>query len=151
MCLDHDVVGLSDGGTVCQRPDLVANPNLDRSKQTIAEYFNTNAFVLQAPGTFGNAARNVVRGPGINNLDFSVFKNFVLPHFLGHSGDEGPRLQFRGELFNVLNHTQFSGLNTTFVPTSDVQGAVASPSSGFGTVTSAYAPREIQVALKLVF
>ncbi|MGI8958485.1 MAG: carboxypeptidase regulatory-like domain-containing protein [Bryobacteraceae bacterium] len=151
VCLDHDVAGLSDGGTVCQRPDLIANPNFDRSKQSVAEYFNTNAFVLQQPGTFGNAARNVVRGPGINNLDFSVFKNFVLPHFLGHSGDEGPRLQFRGELFNVLNHTQFNGLNLTFVPTADVAGAQANPSSGFGTVTGAAAPREIQVALKLMF
>jgi hypothetical protein len=84
-------------------------------------------------------------------LDFSVFKNFILPHFLGHSGDEGPRLQFRGELFNVLNHTQFTSLNTTFVPTADVAGALASPSSGFGTVTGAYPPREIQLALKLVF
>jgi outer membrane receptor protein involved in Fe transport len=151
VCIDHDVVGLADGGTICQRPDLVANPNLDRSKQTISEYFNTNAFVLQAPGTFGNSARNVVRGPGINNVDFSVFKNFSLPYFLGHSSDEPPRLQFRGEFFNVLNHTQFSGLNTTFVPTADVVGALASPSSGFGTVTSAYEPREIQLALKLVF
>ncbi len=151
VCLDHDVVGLADGGAVCQRPDLVANPNLDRSKQTIAEYFNTDAFVLQAPGTFGNAARNVVRGPGIDNLDFSVFKNFDLPYFLGHSGDEAPRLQFRGEFFNVLNHTQFNSLNLTFVPTADVPGALASPSSGFGTVTGAAAPREIQVALKLIF
>lgn len=151
VCIDHDVVGLADGGTICQRPDLVANPNFDRSKQTIAEYFNTNAFVLQAPGTFGNAARNVVRGPGINNWDFSVFKNFNLPYFLGHSSDEPPRLQFRGEFFNVLNHTQFNALNTTFVPTADVQGALASPGSGFGTVTGAGAPREIQVALKLLF
>ncbi len=151
VCIDHDVVGLADGGTVCQRPDLVANPNFDSSKQTVAEYFNTNAFVLQAPGTFGNSARNVVRGPGINNLDFSVFKNFDLPHFLGHSGDVPPRLEFRGEFFNVLNHTQFNALNTTFVPVADVLGAPASPGSGFGTVTGAAAPREIQVALKLLF
>ncbi|MGI9070825.1 MAG: carboxypeptidase regulatory-like domain-containing protein [Bryobacteraceae bacterium] len=151
VCIDHDVVGLSDGGIICQRPNLVTSPSFDRSKQSIAEYFNTNAFVLQAPGTFGNAARNVVRGPGINNLDFSVFKNFFLPRFLGQSGDEGPRLQFRGEFFNVLNHTQFSSINTTFVPVADVAGASASPSSGFGSVTGAYAPREIQLALKLVF
>jgi hypothetical protein len=43
VCLDHDVVGLSDGGTICQRPNLVAKPNLDRDKQRIAEYFNTSA------------------------------------------------------------------------------------------------------------
>ncbi len=150
VCLDHDVVGLADGGTACQRPDLIANPNLDRGKQSIAEYFDTGAFVLQAPGTFGNSARNVIRGPGINNWDFSLFKNFALVHFLGKNG-EAPKLQFRGEMFNVLNHTQFSSINTTFVPTSDVAGAGASPTSAFGTVTGAYAPREIQVALKLIF
>ena len=148
VCIDHDVVGLNDGGTICERPDLVAAANLDRSKQTIQEYFNINAFALQAPGTFGNSARNVVRGPGINNWDFSLFKDFALPRFARGSG-ESPKLQFRAEFFNFLNHTQFSGLNTTFVPTQDVAGAT-SPAP-FGSVTSVRAPREIQLALKLVF
>jgi outer membrane receptor protein involved in Fe transport len=151
VCIDHDVVGLADGGQVCQRPNVIAAPNLDRSKQTVAEYFNTNAFTLQAPGTFGNSARNNVRGPGLNNWDFSVFKNFDLPHFFGNSTDEAPRLQFRGEMFNVLNHTQFSSINTTFVPASDVAGSPASSSAPFGAVTGARAPREIQLALKLIF
>jgi hypothetical protein len=144
------VVGLTDGGQVCQRPDVVAAPNLDRGKQTILNYFNTAAFVLQAPGTFGNSARNNVRGPGLNNFDFSLFKNFSLPRFIGGSG-EGPKLQFRGEFFNVFNHTQFSSINTTFVPTADVAGSPVSSSSPFGSVTGVRAPREIQLALKLIF
>ncbi len=151
VCIDHDVVGLTDGGTVCQRPDVIAAPNLDSSKRTIFEYFNTDAFVLQAPGTFGNSARNNVRGPGINNLDFSLFKDFALPRFTGHTADAGPKLQFRAEFFNFLNHTQFSGINTTFVPTQDVAGAPVSPTAPFGSVTGAWAAREVQLALKLVF
>ncbi len=150
VCIDHDVVGLTDGGAVCQRPDVIAPPNLDKGKRTILNYFNTAAFALQAPGTFGNSARNNVRGPGINNFDFSLFKNFSLPRFTGGSA-EGPKLQFRGEFFNVFNHTQFSGINTTFVPAQDVAGSPVSPSSPFGSVTGARAPREIQLALKLIF
>lgn len=149
VCIDHDVVGLTDGGVVCQRPDVIAAPNLDKGKRTILNYFNTAAFVLQAPGTFGNSARNNVRGPGINNFDFSLFKNFALPRFTG--AGEGPKLQLRGEFFNVFNHTQFSGINTTFVPAQDVPGSPVSPSSPFGSVTGARAPREIQLALKLIF
>jgi hypothetical protein len=148
VCIDHDVVGLNDGGTICERPDLIAAPNFDKSKRTIQEYFNINAFALQAPGTFGNSARNVVRGPGLNNWDFSLFKDFALPRFAGGSS-ESPKLQFRAEFFNFLNHTQFSGLNTTFVPTQDVAGAKSS--SPFGSVTGVRAPREIQLAMKLVF
>jgi len=141
-------VGLNDGGTVCERPDLIAAPHFDKSKRTIQEYFNINAFALQAPGTFGNSARNVVRGPGLNNWDFSLFKDFALPRFAGGSS-ESPKLQFRAEFFNFLNHTQFSGLNTTFVPTQDIAGAKSS--SPFGSVTGVRAPREIQLAMKLVF
>jgi len=150
ICIDHDVVGLNDGGIICQRPDVIAAPNLDSGKRSIFQYLNTAAFVLQAPGTFGNSARNNVRGPGINNWDFSVFKDFTLPRFTGGSG-EGPKLQFRAEFFNFLNHTQFSSINTDFVPTQDVAGSPASPSSPFGSVTGVCAPREIQLALKLVF
>jgi hypothetical protein len=142
---------LTDGGQAWQRPDLIAAPNLDRSQQNVQRYFNTDAFVLQAPGTFGNSGRNVVRGPGLNNWDFSVFKNFDLPKFLGKSAETAPRLQFRGEFFNVLNHTQFSSINTTFVPASDTAGSPVAADSPFGNVTGAYAPREIQLALKLIF
>jgi outer membrane receptor protein involved in Fe transport len=151
VCIDHDVAGLTDGNLVCQRPNVIADPNFDRGNRSVQEYFNTAAFVLQAPGTFGNSGRNTVRGPGINNWDFSVFKNFYLPRFLGKNGDTPPQLQFRGEFFNFLNHTQFSGINNTFVPESDTAGSPVSPSSPFGSVTSAYPPREIQLALKFIF
>ncbi|MFN7992284.1 MAG: carboxypeptidase regulatory-like domain-containing protein [Bryobacteraceae bacterium] len=151
VCIDHDVVGLVDGGQVCQRPDAIAQPNLARDQRSVLRYFNTAAFALQAPGTFGNSARNTVRAPGLNNWDVSVFKNFGLPGFAGRRGDEAMKLQFRGEFFNAFNHTQFSSINTTFVPGQDVAGSLVSSGSAFGSVTGAYAPREIQLALKLIF
>jgi hypothetical protein len=147
VCIDHDVVGLASGGTVCERVNVVSNPNLSRDQRTVSAYFDTNAFSLQAPGTFGNAGRNLVRGPGLNNLDLSLFKNFLLT-----GSDSGPRLQFRAEFFNAINHTQFGSIDTTFVPTQDAAGAKAdTANSPFGTVGSARASREIQFALKLIF
>jgi outer membrane receptor protein involved in Fe transport len=151
ICLDHDVVGLASGTDVCERPDVILNPNIDSSQRTAAEYFNIGAFQLQAPGTFGNSGRNNVRGPGINNFDLSLFKDFVLPHIKGLGGTENPRLQFRTEFFNAFNHTQFASINTTFVPNQDVAGSPVSPTSPFGSVSGARDPREIQFALKLIF
>jgi hypothetical protein len=150
ICLDHDVAGLA-GSDICERPDVVANPNLDRSQRTVTEFFDTAAFQLQAPGTFGNSGRNNVRGPGINNFDLSVFKDFVLPHVKGLGGGESPRLQFRTEFFNAFNHTQWAGIDTTFVPITDAAGSSNSSTSPFGSVSGARAPREIQLALKLLF
>ena len=82
---------------------------------------------------FGNEGRNVVQGPGYVNWDCSVFKNIRLA--------ESKELQFRGELFNVLNHTNFR------LPVSDINA----PSSVFGHIQSDVSPRVIQVALKFLF
>jgi hypothetical protein len=144
ICLPTDNAGTGDGPGVyeCQRPDLISNPNLPRGKRTALEYFDPNAFVLPTLGTFGDATRNIVRGPGVNNWDMSVFKDFSVPWFGQHQGwlaDEKAILEFRSEFFNAWNHTQFNGLNTSF------------GSQGFGAATSARDPREIQFALKLTF
>lgn len=151
VCLDHDVVGLASGTSICERVDVLSNPNLSRGQRTVTNFFDINAFQLQAPGTFGNSGRNNVRGPGLNNFDLSLFKDFSLPHIKGLGGTESPRLQFRTEFFNALNHTQFGLIDTTFVPAQDVQGGGVSSSAPFGSVSGARAPREIQFALKLLF
>jgi hypothetical protein len=148
VCLDHDVVGLASGD-VCERPDAISNPNAGTGLQNVTEYFDVNAFQLQAPGSFGNSGRDNVRGPGINNFDLSLFKDFSLPHIKGFGGSESPRLQFRTEFFNAFNHTQFASIDTTFVPIQDVAGSGSS--SSFGSVSAARDPREIQFALKLLF
>ncbi len=150
VCLDHDVVGLATSD-ICERPDVVSNPNLARSQRSITEFFDVNAFQLQAPGTFGNSSRNNVRGPGLNNFDLSLFKDFTLPHIKGLGGTESPRLQFRTEFFNAFNHTQWAGIDTTFVPVADVAGSPNTSTSPFGSVNGARAPREIQFALNLLF
>ncbi|MBZ5701410.1 MAG: TonB-dependent receptor [Acidobacteriia bacterium] len=157
ICLSQDVAGTGTGGGAyeCQRPDLIANPNLDKGARTLAHYFNTDAFVQPAAGAFGNAGRNVLRQPGVNNWDLSIFKAFEFPWFGKHQGwaaAETAKLEFRGELFNAFNHAQYNSLDTSFVVADPINGAGSkSASPTFGAVTGDRGPREIQFALKLIF
>ena len=82
--------------------------------------------------TFGNGGRNVLRGPGRTNVDFSLFKNFQIT--------ERFKLQFRSELFNIFNHAQFDLPNS----------AVGNPSAGIITALIG-PPRQVQFALRLTF
>jgi len=129
------------------RPDLVGpvtygpTPCVGPS-QPCVQWINYSAFGAPAPGTWGTVGRDAFRGPGRDNWNISLFKNFVLNEARGSS------LQFRAEFFNVWNHTQFigngvqGGISNSFNPTSQ---------SNFGQVTSANDPRIIQLALKLYF
>jgi hypothetical protein len=114
-----------------QRPDVLRDPNLPSDQQSIARWFDTSAFAQPAIYTFGNAGRNIVRAPGIFNMDFSVMRNFRFT--------ERVQLQFRGEFFNALNHTNFSPPAGTF-------GA-----AGFGTISASGPARQIQVGMRLAF
>jgi hypothetical protein len=122
-------------GFSSNRPNVIGNPN--SGPKTAAEWFNTSAFQQLQPDplgrfqVFGNEGRNALVGPGYFNWDFSAFKNIRLT--------EARELQFRGELFNVLNHTNFR------LPVSDIESAT------FGQIQSDVSPRVIQVALKLLF
>ena len=110
---------------------------------TWQEYFNPLAFAQPADGTTGNTGRGIITGPGINNWDFSLFKNT-------HIG-ERITTQFRIETFNIFNHTQFSGVNT-YVNASGPGAAVTSSTiNGLGQVNSTRDPRNIQLGLKLYF
>jgi hypothetical protein len=150
VCMDNDYAGLADGG-ICERPNLVANPLLSRSQRSLQEFFNTTAFVFPQPGTFGDAGRNLLRNPGLQNWDMSLYKNTSIPWF----GRESANVQFRAEFFNVWNHSEFNGMATTFVPQTDASGnplvGRQAGNSDFGTVTSTRDPREIQFGLRLVF
>jgi Carboxypeptidase regulatory-like domain len=103
------------------------------------QYFNPNAFLPPAAGTYGNAGRNTLYGPGIAELDFSALKNIAI--------NERLRLQFRAELFNILNHTNF-GTPNTVVFTSATSGP--SPTAGVITSTSTTS-RQVQFGLKLLW
>jgi hypothetical protein len=106
------------------------DPNL--ANQTPERWFDTSAFVNPAPFTFGNAGRNIVIGDGLANLDLSAVKQFKLR--------EGLNLQLRGEFFNSLNHTNFA----------DAPGRTAFTPS-FGRYFAAENPRQVQIAVKLLF
>jgi hypothetical protein len=101
------------------------------------QWFNPNAFILPAAGTYGNLGRGVFHGPGLADLDLSLFKNTVV--------SEKARLQFRAEVFNVLNHANLGTPNATVFS----NGAI-NASAGLIT-TLATAPRQIQFGLKLIF
>ena len=70
-----DITGTSSLGP---RVNVVCNPLLAKGDRTFYKNFNTSCFQLPAVGTFGNAARTELRGPGISNFDLSVFKNFTI-------------------------------------------------------------------------
>jgi hypothetical protein len=111
------------------RPNLVGNPEL--SSRTPERWFNTAAFAFPAPGTFGNAGRNILDGPGFQNVNASLVKNTAL--------SERFNLQFRAEAFNLFNHPNFNLPDNFF------------PSPSFGRISSARDPRHIQFGLKLLF
>jgi len=100
-------------------------------------WFNPNAFVLPPAGTYGNLGRGTLVGPGLVDVDFSLFKAVPL--------SDRAAAQFRVECFNLLNHTNFGTPN----PIVFSSGA-ASPSAGLITST-ATSSRQVQFGLKLTF
>jgi len=123
----YDVANTGSGS---QRPTRIASGRLDNP--TINAWFDTSAFTLNAPYTWGNSGRNILYTDGLSVWDASVLRNFSIR--------EGMRLQLRGEFFNALNHPDFGT-------------PVRSLSSGnfgkvFGTRND---PRIGQVALKFIF
>ncbi len=118
---------------------MVADPTIPKSERTFDRHFNTAAFALPPIGSFGDVPKGAIRGPGINNFDIAVFKNIPVHERL--------KLQFRWEMYNAFNHTQFSGVDT--VPRFDPQGNQVN--GRFGQYTSAHDARIMQVALRLSF
>ncbi len=131
------------GGTVGYyevRPNLVGNPN---AKPCVpGTLFNTCAFADNSTFyTFGDAGRNIVRGPGLQNWDFSIFKLFPIR--------EQMHLEFRSEFFNIWNH-----VNPLLGPVgaiSEEPQAVEFGTPQFGQAAAARDPRFIQFALKFYF
>jgi len=102
-------------------------------------YFNPAAFIVPPNGTYGNVGRDVLIGPGITTLDFSALKNTNL--------SERFKLQFRAELFNLLNHANFGTPNPVVFTSAS---ATPAPTAGVITATSTTS-RQIQFGLKLLF
>ncbi len=99
-------------------------------------WLNPQAFALPAKGTVGNVGKGAIFGPGLFNWDMGLFKNIPIT--------ERWSAQLRGEFFNALNHPNFTNSGNNY-PNNSVNSA------GFGTITAAYDPRIIQLALKVFF
>lgn len=128
------------GSTESARINVVSDPNLSKSSRTFYRNFDTGAFALPAVGSFGNAGVGILRGPGINNWDMAASKRFPL-------FSESRWIQFRAELFNAWNHTQFASLYTT----AQFNPAGQQTDPNFGAYSASRPPRVIQFSLKAVF
>ncbi len=124
-------------------PFRLSNGNLPGGEQTFTRYFDTSAFVNPGDAngdgvadSRGNAGRNIIRLPGINNWDISIFKKFPI--------HEGHNLELRWEMFNAFNHTQWSHVNTT-------NDKGTNPFSTFGQISGGRPGRFVQWAIKYIF
>lgn len=108
-------------------PNVVGNTTV--SKQSITEWFNPAAFANPAYGTFGNASRNILIGPGFGNMDISLGKTFLL-HW------EGIKIDIRGDAYNLLNHINFANPDANVGYTST--GVLADPTAGRITGPAGY-------------
>jgi hypothetical protein len=135
------------GTSGLQRPNLVGlvSANCDGSNPR-ANCVNLTGFQQAAQYTFGNAGRNILRGPGYTNINFSGFKNFTFK--------ERFNLQFRAEFFNLFNTPIFNNPNATLPLLTDTTTYTAANIQNFGTITSTRQGldnRQIQFALKFLF
>ncbi|MBM3727941.1 MAG: hypothetical protein FJW40_21260 [Acidobacteria bacterium] len=119
---------------------LTGDPVLPKGERTFSRNFRTETVRMPAQRSIGKAGKTAFRGPGINNFDTALFKNFAVR--------EKMRLQFRWEAYNLFNHTQFSAVDATArfnVATG------AQENARFGEFTGARNPRQMQFALRFYF
>jgi Carboxypeptidase regulatory-like domain/TonB dependent receptor len=148
VTVDRSASAVPDGNNTDQRPDLVPGVSLTPpGGSTIGEWINPAAFSVPAAGTFGDAPRDVARGPGAWQIDMGIGKRIPLT--------ERASLEFRAEFFNILNHPQYG------LPLSDF--SVAPGPNGFGNIVGTVStttpispvgtgtPREMQFSLKVIF
>jgi hypothetical protein len=119
------------GFTGTQRPTQIAAAALPRDERTLNQWFNTNAFLVTPAYLTGNEPRFSFYGPGSNNWDTSLMRNFAVRERLN--------VQLRGEFYNTFNHANFKNPNTTL-------GNV-----NYGKITSDNGPRVMEVALRIFF
>lgn len=125
---------LNNGGAY-QLPNRVCEGSLPTGQRTPSRWFDTSCFVAPPIYTYGNSGINILRGPGMAQIDLAMMKNFPIPV------REGMRLQFRAEAFNVANRANFRQPNINIgVPAG---GVITQTLTGFG--------RQIQMVVKLEF
>lgn len=124
-----DSVNITGTGTANTRANIIGDP---WSNVPAGYYFNPAAFAAPASGTFGNTGRNILTGPGAQQLDFSLLKVIRF--------SEKYSLQLRAEAFNALNHPTFG------LPVANTNAAAGT----FGRLNSAD-NREMQLGIKFLF
>lgn len=158
--LNREMTG-SEGWSA--RPVLTCDPNLSGGDRTIYAFINTACFHPASVGSTGmDSSLRPFRGPGVNNSDLSVFKKVPL------GSDAGRYLQFRLEMYNAFNHTQWGGVvASNYVPTGfnntptfDATGKITNlPAAlgggggryGFGALNAVRLPRNLQLGIKIYF
>jgi len=129
LTFDNSNTGNVGGFFAHDRPNLLGDPRLSDPKPE--RFFNTSVFAVAPQYQFGNAGRNILTGPGFASLDLSLAKSFPIR--------EDWRLQFRAEMYNALNRSNFR------LPDGYVDRAT------FGRVLSAHPSRQFQLALRFAF
>ncbi|HYP06570.1 MAG TPA: TonB-dependent receptor [Bryobacteraceae bacterium] len=134
VALHPDLDNSNTGRTVLgfganDRPNVLKPAALDNP--TEQRWFDTTAFVTPARGTFGNAGRNILEGPGLAVVNASLIKSTQVTERLN--------VQFRVEAFNLLNRVNYD----------QPDNFVGNPT--FGSILSAGSPRRLQLGLKLLF
>src|SRR5262249_29170859 len=129
-----------NGGGDATRIVVTGDATLPGDQRSLTQWFNTSVFARPARGNPGNSPKDVVRGPGVDNFDLTLFKNIPL-------GGDRRRLQLRWEVYNLFNHTQFNGVDTT----ARFDAAGNQVNTRFGPVISTPTPPRVQGALPAVF
>lgn len=147
--LSPQYFGLAAAAPAGFRPDLVPGQPIYLKGADKTIYLNPAAFAAPALGQFGNLKRGVVRQPGLANVDFSVAKNWKIKEKYG--------IQFRAEMFNLLNRTNFNGFDPGLGLSPNRDGAgkfigtFTRTNGNFGHLNSDRGPRNIQFGIKFNF
>ncbi|HUQ95453.1 MAG TPA: hypothetical protein VM120_27485, partial [Bryobacteraceae bacterium] len=150
------VINTPGGGATraTRRPDLIAGVSPYIKDRTSRQWLNPTAFSVPAPGTYGNLGRNALRGPGFLQFDLMLGRRLFLR--------ERQSLEFRTEIFNVVNRANFSNAPAT-LPNDLPRTQPGQPFSlfttpGFGVITSTVGrtiglgtSRQIQLGLRYSF
>jgi outer membrane receptor protein involved in Fe transport len=144
LTTDNSNTGNNGGSAGSDRPNIIGDPHSGSCPNpnggsaipvgTPDCWFNTGAFAVPTPNTFGNAGRNILRGPGFASYDLSLQRSFNLW--------EGKKLNFQAQAFNLFNRANFD------LPNPLVSFA---PGSAFGKIVSAKSARQLQMALRFSF
>ncbi len=139
---------LGDGGFGHIRPDYRGGRILTSHSHSVPsgqspQWFNPAVFASPANGSFGNFHRNSIYGPGVENWNMSLFKNFNFT--------ESTRIQLRFEGYNVFNHTQWANVNTGLSVSTAGTTFSGANAGASGQITSTRDPRQLQLGGKFYF